>query len=102
MIFKKENTQNLEQMVKKGGKAVGNFLKNAFSDMKESAKAQHEVDKANFEAIKAESKAQFLEAKAIGNTKKRKAIIKKEQDSQIAAANERKTAAQKKIDELNK
>lgn len=27
-----------------------NFLKKAFSDMKESARAQHEVDKANFEA----------------------------------------------------
>lgn len=26
-----------------------NFLKRAFNDMKESAKAQHEVDKANFE-----------------------------------------------------
>ena len=30
------------------------FLKKAFNDMKESAKAQHEVDKANFEAVKAE------------------------------------------------
>ncbi|MBE6348871.1 MAG: hypothetical protein E7064_08035, partial [Spirochaetaceae bacterium] len=36
---------------------IGKFFKNAFSDMKESAKAQHEVDKANFEAVKAESKA---------------------------------------------
>lgn len=39
-----------------------NFLKNAFNDMKESAKAQHEVDKANFAAVKAESKAQWEEA----------------------------------------
>lgn len=30
-----------------------------FKDMKESAKAQHEVDKANFEAVKAESKSQL-------------------------------------------
>ena len=37
---------------------VGEFFKNAFDDMKESAKAQHEVDKANFAAVKAESKAQ--------------------------------------------
>ncbi len=36
---------------------MGNFLKNAFNDMKESAKAQHEVDKAEFAAVKAESKA---------------------------------------------
>ena len=34
-----------------------NFLKKAFSDMKESAHARHEVDKANFAAAKAESKA---------------------------------------------
>ena len=31
------------------GKIV-NFFKGAFSDMKESTKAQHEVDKANFAA----------------------------------------------------
>ena len=35
-----------------------NFLKKAFGDMKESAKEQHKVDKANFAAAKAESKAQ--------------------------------------------
>ena len=39
--------------------SVKEFFKNAFSDMKESAKAQHEVDKANFAAVKAESKANF-------------------------------------------
>jgi len=32
----------------KGVNTMGNFLKNAFKDMKESAKAQHEVDKVNF------------------------------------------------------
>ena len=32
--------------------------------MKESAKAQHEVDKAQFEAVKAESRAGWEEAKA--------------------------------------
>lgn len=32
-----------------------NFLKKAFRDIKESAKAQHMVDKANFEAAKAEA-----------------------------------------------
>lgn len=40
-----------------------NFLKNAFEDMKESAKAQHEIDKANFEAVKAESRAKFEEGR---------------------------------------
>ena len=31
---------------------VKDFFKGAFEDMKESAKAQHEVDKANFAAAK--------------------------------------------------
>lgn len=46
------------------------FLKKAFNDMKESAKAQHEVDKANFEAVKAESKANFEAAKELGKYKR--------------------------------
>ena len=36
---------------------MANFLKKAFNDMKDSAKEQHKVDKANWEAAKAESKA---------------------------------------------
>ena len=44
---------------------VKDFFKGAFEDMKKSAKAQHEVDKANFAAAKAESKAQWEEAKAM-------------------------------------
>ena len=43
---------------------MGEFLKKAFQDMKESAKAQHEVDKVQFNAVKAESKAQWEEAQA--------------------------------------
>ena len=31
---------------------IKNFFKNAFSDMKASAKAQHEVDRAEFRAAK--------------------------------------------------
>lgn len=38
---------------------MSNFFKKAFQDMKESAKARHEVDKANFEAVRTESKAQW-------------------------------------------
>ena len=37
------------------------FFKKAFGDMKESTKAQHEVDKAEFRAAKAEAKANFEE-----------------------------------------
>lgn len=41
------------------------MLKNfhPFNDMIDSAKAQHEVDRANFAAAKAESKARFDQAK---------------------------------------
>ena len=77
---------------------MANFLKDAFKDMKESAKAQHEVDKANFEAVKAESKANWEEAKAMSKPETRKAMMQKERDEQIAAAKERTAAAQKRID----
>lgn len=73
------------------------FFKKAFADMKESAKAQHEVDKANFAAAKAESKAQWEEAKAMGNPETRKAMMRAERDAQIAEANKRKVEAEARI-----
>ncbi len=73
---------------------VKQFLRNAFSDMKESAKAQHEVDKANFAAVKAESRAQWEEAKGMRKRETRKAIMQAQRDEQIAAANERRAAAE--------
>ena len=81
---------------------MGNFLKNVFKDMKESAKAQHEVDKANLEAVKAESKAQWEEAKAMGNPEKRKALLQRERDEQIAAAKARTVAANERIGNAKK
>ena len=77
---------------------MGEFLKKAFQDMKESAKAQHEVDKANFEAVKAESKAQWEEAKAMRDPEKRKAMMQAERDEQIAAAKARTAEANERID----
>ena len=59
---------------------IKEFFKGAFEDMKESAKAQHEVDKANFAAAKAESKAQWEEAKAMSDPNKRKAMMQAERD----------------------
>lgn len=41
------------------------FFRRAFEDMKESARKQHEIDKENFEAVKADSKERFLEAKKV-------------------------------------
>lgn len=75
---------------------MGNFLKKAFADMAENAKAQHEVDKAQLAAVKAESKAQWEEAKM--TPAGRQALMQDERDAQIAAANERAAAAQARID----
>ncbi len=81
---------------------IKNFFKRAFSDMKEDAKAQHEVDKANLAAAKAESKANWEEAKAMSKPETRKALMQKERDAQIKAANERAAAANERIENLKK
>ena len=96
------------------------FFKKAFSDMKESTKAQHEVDKANFAAAKAEAKANFEEnrgrntfAKAKADAKKswddahmspseRAAKTQKERDAEIAKANERIEAANARYEKAKK
>lgn len=81
---------------------MSNFFKKAFDDMKESAKAQHEVDKANFAAVKAESKANWEEAKAMGKPETRKAVMQAQRDEQITAARARAEEAQGRIDALKK
>lgn len=97
---------------------MSNFIKKAFQDMKDSAKAQHEVDKAEFAAAKAEAKANFEEnrgrntfAKAKANAKQswddahmtpaqRNAKMQADRDAQIAEANERKAAAEARVESL--
>ena len=85
------------------------FLKKAFQDMKESAKAQHEVDKANFE----ENKFHNTYAKAKADAKKswddahmspseRAEKMQAERDEQIAAAKERTAAANERYDNAKK
>ncbi len=76
------------------------FFKKAFRDMKESTKAQHEVDKANFAAAKAEAKANWEEAKM--SPSQRQAKMQEERDAQIAAANERKAAADARVERAKK
>lgn len=71
-----------------------NFFKNAFKDMKKSAKAQHEVDKANFNAAKAEAKATWDEARM--SPKGRQALMQKEREEQIAEANKRQKEAEER------
>jgi len=100
--------------------SIKDFFGKAFQDMKESAKAQHEVDKANFKAVKVESKVNFEEnrgrnafAKAKKEAKEnwdaakmssseRKESMKEEQNRQIEEANARIEAAEKRLEELKK
>ena len=120
----KETQEEIMERKKEDGffSKIVYFFKCTFSDMKESAKAQHEVDKANFEAVKAESKANFEEnrfqntferakqnskeswenAKAMSNQETRKAMEQEKRDEAIKAANERKLAAEKRYEEAKK
>lgn len=75
---------------------IKEFFKKAFSDMKASTKAQHEVDKAQLEATKAESKAQWEEAKM--TPAGRQKLMQDQRDRQIKNARERTEAAQSRID----
>ena len=79
---------------------VKEFFKNAFNDMKQSTKAQHEVDKANFAAAKAEAKANWEEAQM--TPAQRQAKMQEEREAQIAEANERKAAADARIEAAKK
>ena len=99
---------------------IGQFFANAFSDMKESAKAQHELDKANFEAVKAESKANFEEnrfhnslARAKEQGKKswedakmspseRTKKMQEEREAKLKEAQERKVAAEERYEKAKK
>jgi len=92
------------------------FFKKAFREMKESAKAQHQVDKANFEAAKAEARANFEENRGSNTFKKAKemakqswndakmspaertAKIRREQEEQIEEANARIKAANERYE----
>ncbi|MBQ9131454.1 MAG: hypothetical protein IJX62_03140 [Clostridia bacterium] len=68
---------------------MAEFFKKAFSDMKESAKAQHEVDKAEFQAVKAESKANFEENRGHNTYAKAKAMGKQSWDDAHMSPSER-------------
>ena len=77
---------------------MANFLKKAFRDMKESAKAQHEVDKAEFQAAKAEAKANFEENRGHNTFAKAKADAKKSWDDAHMTPAERATKMQEERD----
>lgn len=82
-----------------------NFLKKAFKDMAESAKAQHEVDKANFQAVKAESRANFEENRGTNTLKKAKTDAKQHWEDAKISSTERTAKLREKqkleIEEAN-
>ena len=63
-----------------GVAALAIFFKKSFSDMKKSATEQNKVDKAEFEAVKAQSKAIFEEKRFHNTFAKAKANAKKSWD----------------------
>lgn len=109
--IKEVKSMEEEKQQKKEG-----FFKKAFREMGENAKAQHQVDKANFAAVKAESKANFEENRGTNTWKKAKEMGKKswndahmspaertertreEQAKQIEEANTRKVAAEERYE----
>ena len=120
-----QNVENMEDEMETTKKQnlfekIGQFFANAFSDMKESAKAQHELDKANFEAVKAESKANFEEnrfhnslarAKEQGkkswedakmNPSERTKKMQEEREAKLKEAQERKAAAEERYEKAKK
>ncbi len=78
------------------------IFKEAFADMLASAKAQHEVDKANFAAAKAESRARHEEAKAMGRRDTRLVLEAERREAEINAANARREAAENRCKEIKK
>ena len=75
------------------------FFKQAFRDMKESARMQREIDRANFRAVRLETKAFYQEQKAKRDPEVRKMVQEQEYQKQMAEAKAREEAAQKRIDE---
>ena len=74
------------------------FFGKAFDDMKESAKAQHEVDRAEFAAAKAEARASFEENRGRNTYAKAKADAKKSWDDAHMSPSERAAKEQQARD----
>ena len=91
---------------------IKEFFKKAFGDMKKNAQAQHEVDKAEFAAAKAEARANFEENRGRNTFARAKADAKKNWDNAHMSPAERESkakeerearieAANKRIEEAN-
>ena len=78
------------------------FMKRAFRDMKESAKLQCQIDRANFRAVKLETKAFYEEQKRLSKPSVRTAAERERMQRELEAANRRVEEAQAKIDNVKK
>lgn len=96
----KETMEGMLDVGEEAAKKTEGFFKKAFHDMAESARAQHEVDKANFAAVKAESKAQWEEAKMSPKAMQEK--LQADREKQLAEINERIAAANARIEKARK
>ncbi len=74
------------------------FFKRAFRDMKESAKLQRKIDKANFQATKLETKAFYEEQKRLSKPSVRSAAEKERMQKELDAANKRVEEAKAKVE----
>jgi hypothetical protein len=93
-----ETTTQVEQQEddeKKDG-----FFRRAFRDMKESARLQRQIDKANYEATKLESKAFYQEQKRKSNPKVRTAAERERMEQELKAAEQRREEAQERLDSI--
>lgn len=78
------------------------FMKMAFRDMKESARLQRQIDKANFQAVKLETKAFYEEQKRLSKPSVRTAAERERMQRELEAANKRVEEAQVKVNNARK
>lgn len=90
-------TASAQEEVKQDG-----FMKRAFRDMKESAKLQRQIDKANFKAVKLETKAFYEEQKRLSRPSVRTAAERERMQRELETANRRVDEAQAKVDSVKK
>ena len=88
LMFGSVLTANAQDETKQDG-----FLKRAFRDMKESAKLQRQIDRANFQATKLENKAFYLEQKRLSKPSVRTAAERERMNKELEEANHRVVSA---------
>lgn len=92
-----QNNKEVREEAKKEG-----FMKRAFRDMKESARLQRQIDRANFQAVKLETKAFYQEQKILSKPSVRTAAEKERMQKELEAANQRVAEAQVKVQATKK